>query len=119
MDPIGFGLENFDAIGRWRDKDGQIAIDPSGDLPDGRKFNGPDELKQIIKTDKNAFAHCLADKMLTYAIGRGLTRADQAAIDAIADEAAKNDYRFSSLVMGVVTSAPFQMRGGPVKENTQ
>jgi hypothetical protein len=112
MDPLGFGLENFDAIGAWRDVDGKIAIDSSGDLPDGRSFNGPDELKIILKSDKEAFASCLADKMLTYALGRGTTSADRATVKAIAGQEAKDDYRFSSLVLGIVNSAPFRMRTG-------
>ena len=72
MDPLGFGFENFDAIGAWREKDGKFPIDASGVLPDGQTFKGPTELKAILKAKANEFARCLAEKMLTYALGRGL-----------------------------------------------
>ncbi|MGH9667341.1 MAG: DUF1592 domain-containing protein, partial [Bryobacteraceae bacterium] len=80
MDPLGFGLSNFDAIGRWRTHDGKFPIDASGTLPNGEKFNGPAELKKILMGDKDAFSHCLAEKMLTYALGRGLESYDTPAI---------------------------------------
>src|SRR5262249_2396224 len=111
MDPLGFGMDNFDAIGLWRTKDGQFAIDPSGELPDGRTFKGGEELKAILLLQKQAFGECLADKMLTYALGRGLTRADRPTVKAIAEDLARNEYHFSSLVLGIVKSPPFQMRG--------
>jgi mono/diheme cytochrome c family protein len=111
MDPLGFSLENFDAIGAWREKDGQLAIDTSGELPSGRKFDGPDELRKIVLEDKDAFARCIAEKMLTFAIGRGVTRDDQPAITSIAGQMAREDYRFSTLVLGVINSPQFQLRG--------
>src|SRR5262249_43942821 len=111
MDPLGFGLENFDAIGGWRTQDGNFDIDSSGDLPDGRNFKGPDELKAILRSEKDAFAECISDKMLTYALGRGLTRGDQSAVKSIAQRLAANDYRFSSLVIGIVNSPQFLTRG--------
>src|SRR5262249_32513249 len=80
MDPLGFGLENFDAIGVWRLQDGKFPIDASGLLPDGRTFKGPDELKAILKSDRNAFAECLTVKLLTYALGRGLESYDKPAV---------------------------------------
>jgi hypothetical protein len=112
MDPLGFGLENFDAIGSWRDKDGKIAIDSSGTLPDGRSFQGPQQLREILKSDPNAFAECLTEKMLTYALGRGLERYDRKAVRTIALQTAKDNYRFSSLVLAIVQSMPFQMQQG-------
>jgi hypothetical protein len=110
MDPLGFALEHFDAIGRWRDKDGNFDIETAGTLPDGRSFKGYEELQALLKSDARAFTECLAGKMLMYALGRGLEPSDRATIRAIADKVAKEDYRFSSLVLGIVQSVPFQMR---------
>jgi hypothetical protein len=112
MDPLGFGLENFNAIGEWRDQDGKFPIDSSGVLPDGRTFKGPDELKTILRANKDAFAECVTEKMLTYALGRGLERFDRPAIKEVTAKLANNDYRFSTLVMGIVESMPFQMKRG-------
>jgi hypothetical protein len=112
MDAIGFSLENFNAIGAFRDKDGEFPIDPSGILPDGRTFKGAAELKQILKSQKDLFAHCLAEKMTIYAIGRGLEFYDKRSIDRIADQLAKNDYKFSTLVTEIVKSDPFRLRRG-------
>ena len=110
MDPIGFAFENYDAIGRWRDKDGDFPIDPAGVLPDGKTFKGPAELKTILRGKKELFARCLSEKVLTYALGRGLEYYDKCAVDKILVELAKNDYRFSTLLTEVVRSEPFQMR---------
>ena len=112
MDPIGFGLENFNAIGGWRGKDGKFPIDPSGQLPSGQSFQGAPELKAIFKQQKEQFVHCLSEKLLTYALGRGLEYYDKCAVSEIMAKLAKEDYRFSSLVLGVVNSAPFQKRRG-------
>jgi hypothetical protein len=110
MDPLGFGLENFDAIGAWRAEDGKLPIDASGSLPDGRSFQGPDGLKQILKADRAAFAGCLTEKLLTYALGRGLERYDRPVVKAIATRVAASQYRFSNLVLEIVNSLPFQMQ---------
>jgi hypothetical protein len=110
MDPLGFALENFDAIGRWRDKEGDAAIDSSGTLPDGRSFKGYKDLRNILKADPAAFTGCLAEKMLTYALGRGLGRGDRKAVKAIAERVARDDSRFSRLVLEIARSDPFQMR---------
>lgn len=112
MDPLGFGLENFDAIGGWRKNDGTIAIDSSGSLPDGRSFRGPEGLKTVLKADREAFVQCLSTKLLTYALGRGLERYDRPTVKEISKRIASNDYRFSSLALEIVTSRPFQMRKG-------
>ncbi len=72
MDPIGFAMENFDAIGRWRDTDGGFKIDASGTLPEGQSFNGPDELRKVLAARKGDFLRCLTEKMMTYALGRGI-----------------------------------------------
>lgn len=112
MDPLGFGLENFDAIGAWREIDGKFPIDASGRLPDGREFEGPVELRDILKTDREAFTRTIASKLMTYALGRGLERYDRHAVKSIAAKVAADDYKFSSLVMEIVSSRPFQMRRG-------
>jgi hypothetical protein len=112
MDPLGFGLENYDAIGRWRTHEGKFPVDASGTLPDGRSFNGSSELKEILKADRDEFARCLTEKMLTYALGRGLDRYDRPAVTRICRTLSGSGYRFSSLVLGIVNSLPFQMRRG-------
>lgn len=112
MDPLGFGLENFDAIGRWRTDDGKFPIDATGTLPDGRKFSGPMELEKILMSDRDAFARGMAEKMLIYALGRGLEPYDKATVKDIAQQVVHNDYKISSLVLGIVNSAPFQKRKG-------
>ncbi len=112
MDPIGFAFENYDAVGRYRVLDGKIPIDPAGVLPDGKSFKGPAELKAILKEKKDLFARCLAEKMLIYALGRGVEQYDKPAIDAIMTALAKNDYRFSALVGEIVKSYPFRMHRG-------
>ncbi len=115
MDPLGFGFENYDAIGAWRTQDGKFPIDPSGTLPDGRTFQGPDDLKTILRADHDAFAECLTEKLLTYALGRGLERADKRAVRGITAELPASDYRFSALVLDIVDSLPFQNRRGEPK----
>jgi hypothetical protein len=110
MDPIGFAFENYDAVGDWREKDGGFTIDPSGELPDGQSFQGPAELKRLIKDKKDVFRRCLAEKMLTYALGRGLEYYDRCAIDTILEALDTRDDRLSALVLAVARSEPFQMR---------
>jgi len=112
MDPLGFGLENFDGIGAWRSQDGKFSIDASGTLPNGKSFRTPNELKGILRADGPAFAECLTDKLLTYALGRGLERYDKPTVKSIARRVAANDYRFSKLILEIVNSLPFQMRKG-------
>src|SRR5262249_52361877 len=97
-------------IGRWREKDGQLPVDASATLADGRAVNGPDGLAAILRADQGAFAECLTEKMLTYALGRGLDRSDRKTVKAIARQMGREDYRFSSLVLGIVRSEPFQTR---------
>jgi hypothetical protein len=112
MDPIGFGFENYDAVGAFRTKDSGFPIEPSGTLPDGKSFKGPAELKQILKGKKELFSRCLAEKMLIYALGRGLEYYDRPTVDRINAALAKNDYRFSTLVTEIVKSDPFRLRRG-------
>ncbi|WP_437226474.1 DUF1592 domain-containing protein [Planctomicrobium sp. SH661] len=109
MDEIGFGLENFDAIGRWRTEENGRPVDASGALPDGQTFNGSDELIRVLIGRRDDFARCLTEKMLTYAIGRGVDWYDRCAVDDILQSLEKDD-RFSTLILGVVNSAPFQSR---------
>lgn len=110
MDPLGFGLENFDAVGAWREKDGRFPIDASGTLPDGRRFEGPAGLRAILAGQAEAFAEAIAGRMLTYALGRGLEPYDRLTVERIAGRLARGDYRFSELVLGIVESPPFRMR---------
>lgn len=110
MDPLGFALENYDAIGSWRTRDGKFPIDPSGALPNGQTFNGPQELKAILKDRKDEFSRCLIEKLLTYALGRGLEDYDKPVIEKIATTLAQDRYRFSVLVLEIVRSEPFQMK---------
>jgi hypothetical protein len=112
MDAIGFGLENYDAIGRWRTHDGNFPVDAGGEIPGKAKFASPGELKAVLKGDAGAFARCLTEKMLTYGLGRGLERYDRPAVQLISRNLARDGYRFSSLIFGVVESLPFQMRRG-------
>lgn len=112
MDPLGLAFENYDGIGGWRDKDGKFAIDPSGELPGGQVFKGPEELKKVLKGRQDDFCRCLSEKMLTYALGRGLEYYDKCAVDDLAQSAAKDGYRLSALVLAVVHSEPFQYRRG-------
>jgi len=112
MDPLGFALENFDAVGAWRSQDGQFPIDVSATLPDGRAFSGPGELRRILSGDRTAFAECVTGKLLTYALGRGLERYDRRTVKTIAERVAQQDYRFSALVIEIVNSLPFRMQRG-------
>jgi hypothetical protein len=112
MDPIGFGLEQFDGIGARREQDEGAPIDPTGQLVSGEKFQGPAELRTILLTKKKPdFLRCISEKTLTYALGRGLEFYDRTAIEKIADSLDK-DPKFSNLVLEVVNSVPFQMRRG-------
>jgi mono/diheme cytochrome c family protein len=110
MDPLGFSLENFDAIGRWRATDADRPIDASGVLLDGTKVNGPQQLRQALMAQKTQFATAVTEKLLTYALGRGLEYYDAPAVRAIDRAAAADGYRWSSLMQAIVKSAPFQMR---------
>jgi hypothetical protein len=110
MDPLGFGLENFDAIGAWRNRDGESPIDASGTLPGGPSFDGPDELRADLKARPEVFARCLTEKLLTYALGRGVERRERRGVDAIVRRLARHDYRFAALVLALVHSDLFQSR---------
>ena len=110
MDPVGFSLENFDAVGRWRNVEEGVPIDASGGLPDGSRFSDVSGLEQALLRRPEMLATTLAEKLLTFAIGRGMEAYDAPAIRQIVRDAASKDYRFSSMVLGVVNSTPFRMR---------
>ena len=109
MDPLGFGLENFNAVGRFRTHDGNFEIDATGKMPDGKTFDGAAGLKTFLADhDRDAFAECLTEKLLTYALGRGVERFDRPTVKAITRQLEDNGYRFNALVIGIVNSLPFQ-----------
>ena len=112
MDPLGLALENYDAIGRWRTADRGAPIDASGQLPTGETVNNPGDLIRLIRDQKSEqFVRTLTEKMMIYGIGRGLEYYDRCAIDQILSNASKNDYRFGDLLLGIITSDPFQRKG--------
>ena len=114
MDPIGLSLENFDAMGRWRNRgESSAAIDAAGSLPSGAAFEGAAGLKRALMSRPELFVNTVTEKLLTYALGRGVNYYDAPAVRAITREARNNDYRFSSLILSVVKSTPFQMRRTP------
>ena len=112
MDPLGFALENFDAIGQWRTTSGpqNTPVDASATLPDGTTFNGPAELRKVLLSKPDQFVNTLTERLLTYALGRGLEYYDTPAVRKILRTAAPKEYRWSSLILGIVESEPFQMR---------
>ena len=110
MDPVGFSLENFDVVGRWRDFEDGIPVDSAGRLPDGTKVFQLDDLEQGILERPEMFVTSMTESLMTYAIGRGMEPIDGPAVRAIVDQAADNEFRFSSLIMGIIESKPFQMR---------
>jgi hypothetical protein len=110
MDPLGFGLENFDPVGVWRDHEGPLPVDAQGAMPDGRTFEGVAGLRQALLSKPELFVSALTEKLMIYALGRGLEPYDQAAVRAIVRKAAKTNYRFSSVVAAIIDSAPFRMR---------
>jgi hypothetical protein len=110
MDPIGFSLENFDAVGKWRTKEGASRIDATGELADGTKVDGPLSLQKGLMRYSPQFARTVTGKLLTYALGRGVQYYDMPLVRRIVRDAARQNYRFSSVVLGIVKSAPFQMR---------
>lgn len=117
MDPLGFSLENFDPIGAWREQDGTFPIDATGELPSGEHFSGATQLRQMLMKGKRPqFVRCLTEKMLTYALGRGLEYYDRCAVERITSALPGQGYRFSALVLGIVKSVPFQQERGDAVE---
>jgi len=112
LDPLGLGLENFDAVGRWRTSENKLPVDASGVLPDGASFDGPATMKKVLLAKADLFRRCLAEKMLTYALGRGLEYYDKCVLDEVTTKLTKGQDRFSSLILAIVQSEPFQKRKG-------
>ena len=112
MDVLGFGLENYDALGKWRAKDGKFDLDVGGTFPNGKQFSTPAEMRTLLKDELPEFARCITEKMLTYSLGRGLERYDRRTVDEINQKLAKANYPFQTLVFEIVKSLPFQMRRG-------
>jgi hypothetical protein len=110
MDPLGFAFDNFDTLGQWRVKDSGFVIDPSGTLYDGTKVSGPKDVRNAILNHFDAFLRGFTSEMLMYGVGRVIAPSDMPAVRAIDREAAKHNYRMSNIILGVVKSAPFQMR---------
>jgi len=110
MDPVGFALENFDAIGRWRMVEEGQPIDASGGLPDGSKFTGVSGLEEGLRKRPELFVGTLTEKLLTFALGRGIEPYDAPAVRKIVRDAQARDFRFSAVILGVANSTPFMMR---------
>jgi hypothetical protein len=112
MDVLGFGLENYDAVGKWRTMDGKFPVDVAGTLPNGKSFQTAPELRTLLKADLNDFTRCLTEKMLTYSLGRGLERFDRKTVEDITRKLAADEYRFQTIIYEIVKSLPFQQRRG-------
>jgi hypothetical protein len=110
MDPLGFALENFDGIGEWRVKEQGGSVDPVGQLADGTKVDGPVALREALNKHPEMFVRTVTEKLMTYGLGRGLDYNDMPLVRAISHEAAQSNYKWSSLVLGIVKSAPFQLK---------
>lgn len=115
MDVLGFGLENYNAVGQWRTQDGKFPVDPSGTFPNGKSFTTPAEMKTLLRENLPDFTRVLTEKMLTYALGRGVETYDRRAVREIVRKTAQNDYRFQALIGGIIHSVPFQQRRGELK----
>jgi len=110
IDPVGFALENYDAVGRWRSQEEGVDVDATGQLPDGSRFDGAAQLQQAVLKRPENFVSTLAEKLLTYALGRGVENFDAPAVRRAVRESQTKDFRFSALVQAIVESTPFQMR---------
>ena len=118
IDPFGFALENYDVTGKWRKEDGGKPVDASAELLDGTKFNGPAELRKVLLDRKDLFVRHLTNKLLGYALGRGLTIQDSCTVDAIVAKVKQNNYSSRTLLEEIVLSTPFRQQAGmpPAKE---
>jgi hypothetical protein len=114
MDVLGFGLENYNGIGKWRTMDGKFPVDSTGTLPNGKTFSGPAEMRSALLSRLPDFAHCMTEKMLTYALGRGLGPNDRRTVEELDRNLAAKDYPFEQFIYEVVRSLPFQSRRGEV-----
>jgi len=113
IDPLGFALENYDVLGRWREQEAGVPIDSSGELSDGTKVNGPDELRKVLLDRKDLVIRNLTNRMLGYALGRGLTLEDSCAVDQIVAQVRNNGYQAQALIEAIVTSVPFRYQAAP------
>jgi hypothetical protein len=118
IDPLGLALENFDVTGKWRIKDGQSLVDPTGDLYDGTKMNGPDGLRAALLKHQDAFFLSFTESLMTYALGRRVEAFDMPAVRRIIHDASARDYRLSAFIQGVVDSPAFQMSRVMATETT-
>ena len=116
MDPLGFALENFDGLGQWREKEPGGAIDPRGQLADGTQIDGPVALRKAVLERRDMFVRTLTEKLMTYGLGRGMELEDRPLVREVARSAAARDYRWSAIVLGIVRSAPFQMKKAPAPD---
>jgi len=116
MDPLGFALENFDGVGEWRTKEPGGAIDASGQLADGSKVDGPVALRAALLKHPDRFVRTFTEKLMTYALGRGVEYYDMPLVRQIARDAGRQNYRFSSIVFGIVKSTPFMMKQPPASD---
>ncbi len=119
MDVLGFGMENYDAIGRWRTTDGKFPIDSTGSFPNGKSFAGPAEMKALLHDNMREFTRTIAAKVLTYALGRGIEPFDRRTVKEIVNQTAAQDYKFQAMILAVTHSAAFQQRRGEPKQATQ
>jgi hypothetical protein len=119
MDPLGLALENFDGLGQWRDKEPGGAINPTGQLADGTPIDGPVALRKAIVAKPEMFVRTLTEKLMTYGLGRGIEFEDRPLVRKVARDAATRDYRWSAIVLGIVRSAPFQMKKAPASDAQQ
>jgi hypothetical protein len=119
MDPLGFSLENFDAVGQWRISDDGSQIDPAGTVFNGAKVDGPVALRNMLTANPYVFAKVMTEKLMTYALGRGVEYSDMPTVRAILRDASQDNYRFSSIVLGIAKSAPFEMKEKPATESVQ
>ena len=113
MDPLGFSLENYDAVGKWRTAYAGSVVDASAVLPDGTKFEGPNGLQGILLSRKDQFVEALTERLMTYALARGVESYDMPAVRKVRSESAKDDYKMQAIILGIVESVPFQMRRTP------
>lgn len=112
MDVLGFGLENYDAVGQWREQDGKFPIDPAGTFPNGKAFTTPAEMKAVLHANLPDFTHTIVEKMMIYALGRGIQNYDRLAVQDIVTKTSADGYRFQTLISGIIHSFPFQARSG-------
>jgi len=116
MDVLGFALENYDATGKWRTQDGKFPVDASGAFPNGKTFAGPAEMKAILKESMPVFARAVTEKLLTYALGRGVESYDRLTVQDLVRQMAASEYRLQTLIEGIVQCVPFQQRRGDEKQ---